>query len=126
MATLTAAPWFRARLIPELKNRQSLLHCRNGDRRYRQSLCFRGRSFSVYASAGDEGAVRVRFAPSPTGNLHVGGARTALFNYLFARFVPVPCSSPIYLFLHHSLWLYLINTTETRGNGAFGLLVFLC
>ncbi|HEY7728027.1 MAG TPA: glutamate--tRNA ligase [Candidatus Eisenbacteria bacterium] len=30
-------------------------------------------------------AVRVRFAPSPTGFLHVGGARTALFNYLFAR-----------------------------------------
>ena len=28
---------------------------------------------------------RVRFAPSPTGFLHVGGARTALFNYLFAR-----------------------------------------
>jgi len=29
--------------------------------------------------------VRVRFAPSPTGFLHVGGLRTALFNYLFAR-----------------------------------------
>ena len=29
--------------------------------------------------------VRVRFAPSPTGMLHLGGARTALFNYLFAR-----------------------------------------
>ncbi|MDZ4224277.1 MAG: glutamate--tRNA ligase, partial [bacterium] len=29
--------------------------------------------------------VRVRFAPSPTGHLHIGGARTALFNYLFAR-----------------------------------------
>jgi glutamyl-tRNA synthetase len=29
--------------------------------------------------------VRVRFAPAPTGSLHVGGARTALFNYLFAR-----------------------------------------
>uniref|UniRef100_A0A832MLU4 Glutamate--tRNA ligase n=1 Tax=Eiseniibacteriota bacterium TaxID=2212470 RepID=A0A832MLU4_UNCEI len=29
--------------------------------------------------------VRVRFAPSPSGHLHVGGARTALFNYLFAR-----------------------------------------
>lgn len=29
--------------------------------------------------------VRVRFAPSPTGYLHVGGARTALFNYLYAR-----------------------------------------
>ena len=30
-------------------------------------------------------AVRVRFAPSPTGRLHIGGARTALFNWLFAR-----------------------------------------
>jgi glutamyl-tRNA synthetase len=30
-------------------------------------------------------AVRVRFAPSPTGYLHVGGARTAIFNWLFAR-----------------------------------------
>lgn len=29
--------------------------------------------------------VRVRFAPSPTGELHIGGARTALFNWLFAR-----------------------------------------
>jgi len=31
------------------------------------------------------GRVRVRFAPSPTGSLHIGNARTALFNYLFAR-----------------------------------------
>ncbi len=30
-------------------------------------------------------AARVRFAPSPTGHLHIGGARTALFNWLFAR-----------------------------------------
>lgn len=29
--------------------------------------------------------IRVRFAPSPTGHLHVGGARTAIFNWLFAR-----------------------------------------
>jgi len=32
-----------------------------------------------------EDKVRVRFAPSPTGYLHIGGARTALFNWLFAR-----------------------------------------
>ena len=29
--------------------------------------------------------VRVRFAPSPTGKLHVGGARTAIYNWAFAR-----------------------------------------
>src|SRR5499426_2414380 len=29
--------------------------------------------------------IRVRFAPSPTGYLHVGGGRTALFNWLYAR-----------------------------------------
>ena len=33
----------------------------------------------------NERKVRVRFAPSPTGALHIGGVRTALFNYLFAR-----------------------------------------
>lgn len=32
-----------------------------------------------------QSAVRVRFAPSPTGKLHVGGARTAIFNWAFAR-----------------------------------------
>lgn len=34
---------------------------------------------------GNQQEVRVRFAPSPTGFLHLGGARTALFNWLFAR-----------------------------------------
>ena len=29
--------------------------------------------------------MRVRFAPSPTGQLHIGGARTALYNWLLAR-----------------------------------------
>ncbi len=33
----------------------------------------------------EERKVRVRFAPSPTGALHIGGVRTALYNYLFAR-----------------------------------------
>ena len=29
--------------------------------------------------------IRTRYAPSPTGYLHIGGARTALFNFLFAK-----------------------------------------
>ena len=33
----------------------------------------------------NDNRIRVRFAPSPTGHLHIGGARTALFNYLFAK-----------------------------------------
>jgi glutamyl-tRNA synthetase len=37
------------------------------------------------SSRSDPGAVRVRFAPSPTGYLHIGGVRTALYNWLFAR-----------------------------------------
>src|SRR6266567_6124899 len=40
---------------------------------------------SPSSSAGITTKPRVRFAPSPTGYLHVGGARTALFNWLFAR-----------------------------------------
>jgi glutamyl-tRNA synthetase len=32
-----------------------------------------------------EKPVRVRFAPSPTGPLHIGGVRTVLYNYLFAK-----------------------------------------
>jgi glutamyl-tRNA synthetase len=47
--------------------------------------------------------IRVRFAPSPTGYLHIGGARTALFNWLFAR--------------HHGGKLILrIEDTDTKRN----------
>ena len=38
-----------------------------------------------------------RFAPSPTGYLHIGGARTALFNYLFARHHGVRTITPLNL-----------------------------
>ncbi len=39
----------------------------------------------MIVSVMDSGTIRVRFAPSPTGLLHIGNARTALFNWLFAR-----------------------------------------
>ena len=55
----------------------------------------------------EAGKVRVRFAPSPTGMLHFGGARTALFNYLFAR--------------HHDgeIVLRVEDTDRTRSSREF-------
>ena len=50
------------------------MHYREGTRNIKEAL------FSM-----TNPPIRVRFAPSPTGYLHVGGARTALFNWLFAR-----------------------------------------
>ncbi|MGY4707714.1 glutamate--tRNA ligase [Candidatus Bipolaricaulota sp. J31] len=47
-----------------------------------RSVC---RNLYGQMSTGTGGKLRVRFAPSPTGYLHVGGARTALFNWLWAR-----------------------------------------
>jgi glutamyl-tRNA synthetase len=41
--------------------------------------------YYILQGVGIQMTVRVRFAPSPTGALHIGGARTALFNWLFAR-----------------------------------------
>ncbi|XP_022969046.1 glutamate--tRNA ligase, chloroplastic/mitochondrial [Cucurbita maxima] len=83
MATIAGTPWVRIRAFPMLN--PPILHHSN---LYFAERCFPKfrRSFSVSASVNKvDGEVRVRFAPSPTGNLHVGGARTALFNYLFAR-----------------------------------------
>jgi glutamyl-tRNA synthetase len=48
---------------------------------------------------------RVRFAPSPTGYLHVGGARTALFNYLFAK-------------RHGGTFVLRIEDTDTERSSA--------
>uniref|UniRef100_A0A1D1XCV3 Glutamate--tRNA ligase, chloroplastic/mitochondrial n=1 Tax=Anthurium amnicola TaxID=1678845 RepID=A0A1D1XCV3_9ARAE len=79
MASLVGSPWLRTRILPEVA--PSLFRPSPA---FRTHVSFRPRRFSASASSGD-GEVRVRFAPSPTGNLHVGGARTALFNYLFAR-----------------------------------------
>src|SRR5512145_3347022 len=50
-------------------------------------------------------APRVRFAPSPTGYLHVGGARTALFNWLYAR-------------RHHGTFLLRIEDTDVERSSA--------
>ena len=107
MATLVAGtPWMRIRVFPELA--PPFLFRRH----------FR-RNSSVRASIDSDVPVRVRFAPSPTGNLHVGGARTALFSYLFARFlfkffllfIIFLCStlSILMIFLFCSLFLFLLH-----------------
>lgn len=44
-----------------------------------------GSSSPLFPTFAAMSAVRVRFAPSPTGGLHIGGVRTVLYNYLFAR-----------------------------------------
>ncbi|XP_057494865.1 glutamate--tRNA ligase, chloroplastic/mitochondrial-like isoform X1 [Actinidia eriantha] len=99
MAIVVGSPWLRIRMVPEVASpifwQSSSLRYYN---RSRISISLIRRSFCILASSSVDGAspapacrkrvddgVRVRFAPSPTGNLHVGGARTALFNYLFAR-----------------------------------------
>ncbi|XP_020268128.1 glutamate--tRNA ligase, chloroplastic/mitochondrial [Asparagus officinalis] len=84
MASLVGSRWLQIRVFSDLQT--SRIRPIFVSKPY---LFNRRRKFSVSASSligGPlEGQVRVRFAPSPTGNLHVGGARTALFNYLFAR-----------------------------------------
>ncbi|XP_050367069.1 glutamate--tRNA ligase, chloroplastic/mitochondrial isoform X2 [Argentina anserina] len=82
MATLVAMPRMRLKFssFPPFLGQSY-----RGPRTF--SLFNKTRTFTVSASSSSstQDQVRVRFAPSPTGNLHVGGARTALFNYLFAR-----------------------------------------
>lgn len=56
--------------------------------------------------------VRVRFAPSPTGYLHIGGARTALFNWLYARH-------------HGGKFLLRIEDTDTARNSQAAIDVIL-
>ena len=50
--------------------------------------------------------VRVRFAPSPTGLLHIGGVRTALYNFLFAK-------------KHKGVFLLRIEDTDQKRHVSF-------
>jgi glutamyl-tRNA synthetase len=56
--------------------------------------------------------IRVRFAPSPTGYLHIGGARTALFNWLFARH-------------HGGAFILRVEDTDTQRNSQEAIDVIL-
>ena len=56
--------------------------------------------------------IRVRFAPSPTGYLHIGGARTALFNWLFARH-------------HGGKFILRVEDTDTQRNSQEAIDVIL-
>src|SRR6266581_3064942 len=65
-------------------------------------------SFMDARPAGRGRMVRTRFAPSPTGYLHIGGVRTALFNWLFARH-------------HGGQFLLRIDDTDAERNVAEAL-----
>jgi len=63
-------------------------------------------SQSPSASSQAGGNVRVRFAPSPTGQLHLGGLRTALYNYLFAQ-------------SHNGIFVLRVEDTDQVPNRLF-------
>ncbi len=56
--------------------------------------------------------VKTRFAPSPTGDLHIGGARTALFNWLLARH-------------HHGTFVLRIEDTDVARSTQESIQVIL-
>ena len=66
------------------------------------------KSPAVTLSAPPSAAPRVRFAPSPTGYLHIGGVRTALFNWLYAR-------------RHGGKFILRVDDTDTQRNLADAL-----
>lgn len=63
------------------------------------------RAYSTATAPETSTAVRLRFAPSPTGALHLGGLRTALFNHLLARKLG-------------GKWLLRIEDTDQVGLGS--------
>lgn len=112
----------RIRVIPEI----SFPILRSSSSLYNHKVSFlfpTRRRFSVSAIASTEKEqVRVRFAPSPTGNLHVGGARTALFNYLFARWTGfLPFSS----FLFNLIICLFASWVDEMGYHFFFLVLGL-
>lgn len=76
-------------------------------------------------------AVRVRYAPSPTGSLHLGGLRTALINYLFARasngeyILRIEDTDRVHTIYVEAAWLTGANfcCTDVRVAGTRGLWV---
>lgn len=87
---LAAQLSFRARVAAPTAAHSDLTKVASGRRGGRHAATTRAAATvdapaSQSADAAGAKEIRVRFAPSPTGNLHVGGARTALFNWLYAK-----------------------------------------
>ena len=91
-------------------------------------------SHSQNVNSSERGDVRVRFAPSPTGQLHLGGLRTALYNFLFARshngtFILRVEDTDQVIWVHISfLWRYIeavglckLLVYDDRSNDAYSL-----
>ena len=65
--------------------------------------------------------IRVRFAPSPTGNLHIGGMRTALFNWLFARHHKGTFVAELTRQRHHRFFEFIVGYNSIDQPDSFRL-----
>jgi hypothetical protein len=69
-----------------------------------------------------ERKTRVRFAPSPTGPLHMGGVRTALYNYLFAKQRGGDFIIGLRILTHRDSFLEQRNTSSRHLTGVASFL----